>query len=581
MVDEGTLLAWHGSGWVDAITAITSLNNLVLLGVGTTADSTNPFSAKLNNALWTAKSVAEGGDGDLRYKLNKETASDTLSMLLQTAYSGRAELGLTGDDDFHLKVSADGSTWTEALGVDRSSGGVRFLAHSCDVASAATCDIGAAPSLKVRITGTAAITSFGSVAHAFKLVRFAGALTLTHNATSLILPGAADILTAADDSCLAVSDGSGNWRVLAFQRASQALIGTGDSPSFAGLTVSGTAGPTLAAINGAALNSRVLSINGDGRLNRRQAGAIGNDVYCFDRWYALSYLGGTVTPSTIADVASGYPSMMRLSSPGSGRRIGLAQIIPSDDCRHLRGKSVTLSGTMRRSSGTTLRYAILEWTGSADAATSDVVNDWTTTTFTSGNFFAAANLTVTAVGNTLTTAGALTDLTPLMATLGTSFNNLIIFFFTQSALGTSDTLDVRGQLEVGSKATPFEVMPIGLVVQRCDRFYQKSFLETAAPAQNAGAGTGEQIGVAGKAGASAQSFGTIRFNGVMRAAPAVTLYNPAAANAQARDFTAAADCSVTAAGNISQRGFEVTATGNASTAVGNRLGIHWQADAEL
>jgi hypothetical protein len=220
VVDEGTLLAWHSGGWVDAITAITSLNNLVLLGVGTTADTTNPFSAKLNNALWTAKSVAEGGDGDLRYKLNKETASDTLSMLLQTAYSGRAELGLTGDDDFHLKVSADGSAWKEALGVDRASGGVRFLANSCDVASAATCDIGLAAGLKVRITGTATITSFGSVAHAFRLIRFADALTLTHNATSLILPGAANILTATDDSCLAVSDSSGNWRVLAYQRSS-------------------------------------------------------------------------------------------------------------------------------------------------------------------------------------------------------------------------------------------------------------------------------------------------------------------------------------------------------------------------
>jgi hypothetical protein len=126
VVDEGALLAWSGSAWIDAVAAITSLNNITLLGVGTTADTTNPFSAKLNNALWTAKTVAEGGDGDLRYKLNKEAAANTLSFLFQDNYSGRAEIGLTGDDDFHFKVSPDGSSWHEAIVIARSTGAVSF-----------------------------------------------------------------------------------------------------------------------------------------------------------------------------------------------------------------------------------------------------------------------------------------------------------------------------------------------------------------------------------------------------------------------------------------------------------------------
>ena len=221
VVDEGALLAFTGSGWVAALAALTSLNNMTLLGVDTTADAANPFSARLNNALWTARAAADGGDGDLRYKMSKESAADTLSILLQTAYSGRAELGLTGDDDFHLKVSSDGAAWTEALAVDRASGGIRFLAHSTDVASAATCDIGAAPSLKVRVTGSTTISSFGAVANAMKLVRFVGVLTLTHDTVSLVLPaGGANIVTAADDACIAVSDSAGNWRVLAYTRAS-------------------------------------------------------------------------------------------------------------------------------------------------------------------------------------------------------------------------------------------------------------------------------------------------------------------------------------------------------------------------
>ena len=122
VVDEGALLAWSGSAWVDAMAALTSLNNMTLLGVGTTADATNPFSAKLNNILWVAKTVAESGDGDLRWKMSKESPSNTLSMLFQDNYSGRAELGLTGDDDFHVRVSPDGSTWMDALVIDKSSG---------------------------------------------------------------------------------------------------------------------------------------------------------------------------------------------------------------------------------------------------------------------------------------------------------------------------------------------------------------------------------------------------------------------------------------------------------------------------
>ena len=67
--DEATLIAWNGSSWQVAGGGggTSELQNVALLGVGATADVTNPFAAKLNNALWVAKGVAEGGDGHLRY----------------------------------------------------------------------------------------------------------------------------------------------------------------------------------------------------------------------------------------------------------------------------------------------------------------------------------------------------------------------------------------------------------------------------------------------------------------------------------------------------------------------------------
>lgn len=218
--DENAFLIFNGSAWVDWGAALGAIQNLSLLGVGTTADAANPFSAKLNKALWTAKPTAEGGDGDLRYTMNKDAAADVLSLLLQTGFSGRAEIGLIGDDDLTIKVSPDGSSFKVAFAADKATGGVRFLANQVDVASAATCDIGAAAALKVRISGTTTITSFGTTAYAFKVILFSGALTLTHNAASLILPGGANITTADGDTAIATSDGSGNWRVRAYQRAS-------------------------------------------------------------------------------------------------------------------------------------------------------------------------------------------------------------------------------------------------------------------------------------------------------------------------------------------------------------------------
>jgi hypothetical protein len=135
-VDEGALVAFNGTSWNEFSTA-SILQGLSLLGVGTTADATNPFSAKLNNALWVARAPGEGGTGDLRYKLSKAASGNTLSLLLQDNFSGRAEIGLTGDDDFHFKVSPDGSSWSDALVIQAATGNVA-IAGALDVSGNVT-----------------------------------------------------------------------------------------------------------------------------------------------------------------------------------------------------------------------------------------------------------------------------------------------------------------------------------------------------------------------------------------------------------------------------------------------------------
>lgn len=120
-------------------------------------------------------------------------------------------------------------TWTTALTLANTltmSGAAANFAKGSDIASATTTDIGAATGNFVDITGTTTITGLGTVqAGTHRWVKFSGALTLTHNATSLILPGGASITTAAGDTALFVSLGSGNWRCLFYSKASgQAVV---------------------------------------------------------------------------------------------------------------------------------------------------------------------------------------------------------------------------------------------------------------------------------------------------------------------------------------------------------------------
>jgi hypothetical protein len=98
---------------------------------------------------------------------------------------------------------------------------VRGLSHKgSDIASAGSTDIGAVEGLFHDITGTTTITGLGTVrAGILKILKFEGALTLTHNATSLILPGGANITTADGDIGIFISEGSGNWRCVSYDRA--------------------------------------------------------------------------------------------------------------------------------------------------------------------------------------------------------------------------------------------------------------------------------------------------------------------------------------------------------------------------
>ena len=116
VADEDKLYVYSGTAWGEFTSPGTGAP---LWGINTTADTTNRLAVRSPASL-----LDNVGNGH-QQKINKAAAGDTASTLYQTGNSGRAEYGLTGDDDFHIKVSPDGSVWKEALVVDRATAAMR------------------------------------------------------------------------------------------------------------------------------------------------------------------------------------------------------------------------------------------------------------------------------------------------------------------------------------------------------------------------------------------------------------------------------------------------------------------------
>lgn len=116
---DKTLLVFDSGVWMPMAALGSALPRL---GINTTADTTNRLAVAAAATL-----LSHAGNGH-QVKINKSAAADTASLLYQTNWSGRAELGLAGDDHWRLKVSPDGSTWINALTVNATTGAATVAA---------------------------------------------------------------------------------------------------------------------------------------------------------------------------------------------------------------------------------------------------------------------------------------------------------------------------------------------------------------------------------------------------------------------------------------------------------------------
>ena len=129
--DTNALNTYDGSAW-GLTYNLSSFQNLTMLGINTSADSTNKL------AVASAAILFNHIGGDMQVKINKNAAGNKASFLFQTGFSGRAEFGLLGDDNFTLKVSADGSTFFDSLKMLAASGRVALKSNGTGLSAAGT-----------------------------------------------------------------------------------------------------------------------------------------------------------------------------------------------------------------------------------------------------------------------------------------------------------------------------------------------------------------------------------------------------------------------------------------------------------
>ncbi|MBL8893864.1 MAG: hypothetical protein JNJ53_04635 [Rhizobiales bacterium] len=142
-----------------------------------------------------------------------------------TAFGNIKQVATTGASGVaQLATTTEGLTGTDTAKALTPDALAALWEKGSNVASAATVSLGEGGFF--HITGTTTITDidFATAKDGrCAWVIFDGALTLTHNATTLILPGGANISTAAGDRALFIQDATDNVYCIAYIRASGAV----------------------------------------------------------------------------------------------------------------------------------------------------------------------------------------------------------------------------------------------------------------------------------------------------------------------------------------------------------------------
>jgi hypothetical protein len=210
-----------------------------------------------------------------------------------------------------------------------------------------------------------------------------------------------------------------------------------------------------------------------------------DDAFTLDRWYILSDGNNRVEvnqetsdlPGEQYDYQQTGCRLRVVNTSASAFKFGIAQIIEQRNCVGLIGKPVTLSFKIKVSSTTKLdniKAAIVQWTGTADTVTSDIVSTWNSegtnpTLITNASY---VNTPANINAQDFWTAYDGTNAQPFTGTVSSSAKNLIVFIWSDVTDTTAgDFIYITDvQLEAGNVATPYDRLPIDAQLERCLRY---------------------------------------------------------------------------------------------------------------
>lgn len=267
-----------------------------------------------------------------------------------------------------------------------------------------------------------------------------------------------------------------------------------------------------------------------------------------------------------------YGEFKKITNAG---KMLMCQPLEKLDTLKFRGKVIGFQLGMKSNSARTMKIAVVELQAAGVADTlPTLVSAW------------GADGTDPTLGANLATISTPTSCSvttswqtfQFTGTFPSNSKNLLVMVWSNADCAVNDTLGMaEAGLYFGSTLRSWTPRHTSIELQLCRRYYWKTFELETAPAQSVSSSAFRFI--AGKAGGTTQ-YGSFALPAPMRITPTCTTYNISAANSQVRDGTAAADCSGTSVVAEGSTIF-INATGNASTAVGNRLHVHITADAEL